>query len=236
MSFSITIASGKGGVGKTMLTANLGVALSQLGKKVIIIDADIDMANLTLYFGMESVKVTLNEVLTGEYDISQAKYNVLDNLEIIPAGIYPKKDRQTFPKKLKEVLDGLLEKTDIMIIDSPPVLGENVVDALNVGNYLLLVATPDISSISDAFKTKIIAREIGCNTLGVVLNRIHDDESNLTHKEIENTLETKIIAEIPEDSNMIKYLRLGIPIVLKNPDSLISIKIKELATVLDKVQ
>ena len=71
MGISITIASGKGGVGKTMLSSNLGIALSQFGKDVTILDADIEMANLELHLGLEGMKVALHDVLAGEADISQ---------------------------------------------------------------------------------------------------------------------------------------------------------------------
>ncbi len=236
MGVSITIASGKGGVGKTMLTANLGVALSQLGKRVTILDADIEMANLGLHFGMESMKITLHDVLAGEFDISQAKYNLSENLEVIPAGVYPKKQREIYPKTLDEVLDGVLEQTDILIIDSPPVLGKNVVAALSAGHYLLLVTTPEISSMSDAIKTKIVAGRLGCRTIGTVLNRVYYDNSGLNHQEVERVLETNVIAVIPEDPNVGVCVRFGSPVILKNPDSPAAVAIKKLAAVLVGVQ
>jgi septum site-determining protein MinD len=71
-----TIASGKGGTGKTMTTANLGTALALLGKRTIILDADIGMANLGLVLGLEKSKITLHEVLAGKADISQAIYEL----------------------------------------------------------------------------------------------------------------------------------------------------------------
>ncbi len=236
MGVSITIASGKGGVGKTMLTANLGVALSQLGEKVTILDADLEMANLGLHFGMERMNVTLHDVLAGEADISQAKYNILKNLDVIPAGVFPEKQREIYPKTLDEVLDGVLEQTDILIIDSPPVLGKNVINALSAGDYLLLVTTPEISSMSDAVKTKIVAGRLGCRTLGTVLNRVYSDNSSLNQKDVESVLETNVIAVIPEDPIVGVCVRLGSPVIIKNPDSPAAIAIKKLATILVGVQ
>jgi len=229
---SIAMASGKGGVGKTMLTANLGVALSQLGEKVTILDADLEMANLVFHFGMERMNVTLHDVLAGEADISQAKYNILKNLDVIPAGVYPKKQREIYPKTLDEVLDGVLEETEILIIDSPSVLGKRVENALNIGDYLLLVTTPEISSMSDAVKTKIVAERLGCSILGTVLNRVHSDIFSLTSQEVESVLETNVLGVIPEDPNVGVCLRLGSPVILENPESPAAVAIKELATVL----
>lgn len=86
----ITVASGKGGVGKTTITANLGVALSTYGEETIVLDADVAMANLELILGMEGKSVTLHDVLSGEAAIEDAIYEGPGGVKVIPAGIYLK--------------------------------------------------------------------------------------------------------------------------------------------------
>jgi len=84
---TITVASGKGGTGKTTLTANLGIALAQHGYDVTIVDADITMANLELILGMEGLPVTLQNVLAGEARIEEAIYSGPGGVKVVPAGV-----------------------------------------------------------------------------------------------------------------------------------------------------
>ena len=84
---SIVFASGKGGTGKTTTVANIGVALAQFGKEVIVIDADITMANLSLILGMEDIPVTLHDVLAGEAELKDAIYEGPAGVKVIPGGL-----------------------------------------------------------------------------------------------------------------------------------------------------
>ena len=83
----ITIASGKGGTGKTTLTANLGIALAKAGKKVLLVDADVAMANLSLILGMQSSPITLHDVLLGESQVHDSIYDGPSGLHFIPSGL-----------------------------------------------------------------------------------------------------------------------------------------------------
>ncbi len=228
MGVSITIASGKGGVGKTMLTSNLGIALAQFGKDVTILDADIEMANLELHLGMEGMNVTLHDVLAGEAQISQAVYEGPAGVRVVPAGISLDGLRKADPERLEYVLEKLLGETEILLIDAPAGLGRPVVTALATGEQLLVVANPEISSMSDALKTKIVARKLGSNILGAVLNRVGFDRSDLTVQEVEVILETRVLATIPEDCEVRRSTAYGEPVILRVPDSPASVAIKKL--------
>lgn len=229
MGLSIAVASGKGGVGKTMVASNLGVALAQFGKEVIILDADIEMANLELYLGVEGMDVTLHDVLAGEARVKDAVYTTQYGVKVIPAGISLDGLRKADPEVLESVLDEVLQDTEILIIDSPAGLGRSVVTAIAASQELLLVANPEISSMSDALKTKIVSKKLGTHVLGAILNRAGYDKTDLTVQEVEVILETKVLAIVPEDPEIRRSSAFGEPIVIRSPTAPAAIAINQLA-------
>ncbi len=225
----ITIASGKGGVGKTTITANLGVALSHFGERTIVLDADIAMANLELILGMEGKSVTLHEVLSGEASIEDAIYEGPNGLRVVPAGISLEGLRNVKLERLEETLSHLIEDTDILLIDSPPGLEKDALAALAASDELILVTTPEVPTISDVLKTKIIASKLGVNIIGVVINREQHDKTFLTVDEIETILEIPVISIIPDDPEVSRASAFGEPIVIQNPKSPVTNAIMKLA-------
>ncbi|MBU2560270.1 cell division ATPase MinD [archaeon] len=219
MGISITIASGKGGTGKTTISANLGIALAQLGKDVIILDADIEMANLELHLGLEGMKTTLQTVLAGEADIKDAIYAGPGGVRVVPAGMSIDGLRKIEYDRLGDVLEALRQMCEILIIDVPSGIGRPVVVSMSVGEELLLVTTPEISAMSDVLKTKIVAKKLGANILGVVINRALFDRTDLAVGEVETILETKVVSVIPEDPEIKMSLSAGKPVILQNPNA-----------------
>lgn len=229
MGISITIASGKGGTGKTTVTANLGIALAQLGRNVIILDADIEMANLELHLGLEGMKTTLHAVLAGEADIKDAIYDGPGGIRVVPAGMSIDGLRKVEYDELKGVLGELRGMCEILLIDVPSGIGRPVIVALSAGEEILLVTTPEISAMSDVLKTKIVAKKLGASILGVVLNRTLFDSSDLTVNEVETILETKVVSVIPEDPEIKASLSAGLPVILQNPEARSAHVIRKLA-------
>lgn len=225
----ITVASGKGGVGKTTLTANLGVSLSTYGERTVVLDADIAMANLELILGMEGKSVTLHEVLSGEASIEDAIYEGPSGVRVVPAGISLEGLRKVKMDRLEDALSRLIEDTDILLIDAPAGLEKDALAALAAADELILVTTPEVPSISDALKTKIIATKLGVNIVGVVVNREQHDKTFLTIDEIETILEVPVIAVVPDDPEVSRAAAFGEPIVIKNPKSQATNAIMKLA-------
>lgn len=227
----ITIASGKGGTGKTTITANLGIALSQLGHNVTIVDADLALANLELIVGLEDVPITLQHVLSGEAEISEAIYVGPGGVKVVPAGVSLNGLKKANPERLEEVLKYLLNNSDIILIDAPTGLEKNAVIAIACAQELLLIVNPEIASITDALKTKIVAERLGTKVLGAVINRVTAMAFEMPKSEIEKILETKILAMIPEDPEVRKSTALGKPVIIMSSESPASKAIKELAEV-----
>ncbi|MFQ6137061.1 MAG: P-loop NTPase, partial [Candidatus Hydrothermarchaeales archaeon] len=148
MDISITVASGKGGVGKTVISANLGIALAQLDKEVTILDPDIETLSLLLRLGLGEAKTTLHDVLAGETSPSEAAYEGPNGVKVIPIGVSLEGLRKADRGRVEQILDELLKTTEILIIDSPPGLGRSAVASLAAGQELLLVVNPEISSMS----------------------------------------------------------------------------------------
>lgn len=215
----ITFASGKGGTGKTTVVANLGTAMAMLGKKVTILDADLTMANLGLMFGLEEKETTLHDVLAGGASIDQATYKGPAGVRIVPSSISLEGVRMAKLEHLKEVVSGLVKRTDILLIDSPAGLDLDAITALTLGQELILVVTPDIASLSDALKTKIISEKLGLKSIGIVVTRASDKSVDLPINQIESMLDLRVLSVVPEDPEVERYIALRKPLVISEPDS-----------------
>jgi septum site-determining protein MinD len=229
MNLSIAIGSGKGGTGKTFLTANLGVALASFGRDVILLDADLELPSLELHFGLEGMKVTLNDVLGGRAEIEQAIYNAQGGVRVVPAGISLYKLRKVDLGSLRDIFESLRARAEILLIDVPPGIGRDVVATMAASRQMILVVIPSFPAMPAAFKTIQVAKNLGTEVLGVVINRATMDENDLTPREVKNILEEKILGIIPEDITVKKSVASGTPHVLEAPESPASLAIKKLA-------
>lgn len=229
---TIAISSGKGGTGKTFLTANLGIALAKMGKKVVMIDADLDMANLELILGLEGRPITLQDVLSGEANLQDALYDVTENAKFVPAGITPSQFRRADPEKLGKIISDLTDKADFIILDCPAGVGRDTLACLSSCKETILVVMPEPMSATDAYKTKIVAEKMGSEIIGVVINMIKNARGELNDKEIASLLETKVLGRIPDDALVREHVIEGKPIVKHRPDSPAALAVGQLAGVL----
>lgn len=229
MGLSIAIASAKGGVGKTTLAVNLGIALAQLNKKVIVVDADIELANLSLHLGMGKMKTTIHTVLSGKAAITDALYPGPGGIKVIPGSLDIDALKAVIPEGLKKHLKELFDEIDFLLLDTPSGLGRPAIAALAACHGTILVVIPEIASISDALKTKIIVDRLGIPIIGAILNRVTKNGSDLTIKEIENILGIDIIATILEDPNFRTAIVYEKPLILLSPESQAAVAIKQIA-------
>ncbi|HEY9204349.1 MAG TPA: cell division ATPase MinD [Candidatus Methanoperedens sp.] len=224
-----TIASGKGGTGKTTTTLNLGTALAMLGKKTIALDADLGMANLGLLLGLERSQITLHEVLSGNAKISEAVYEGPAGLKVVPSGLSLKGFQNSKPDKLREVMAALIEGMDYVLIDAPAGISKDGVIPLAVADKVILVVNPELASMADALKTKALTEMLGRQVEGIILNRAEFEKTEINRNKVSELLGVRILEMIPEDANVRRSAAFKMPVVVRTPNSPAAVAFRRLA-------
>ncbi len=236
MSRTIGIVSGKGGVGKSTITANLAYALTEIGQDVIALDTNLTTPHLGLHLGMHLVPKTLHQVLKGEEKINNTIYYHPFGFRVIPASMNVNDLIDVDPDKLAETIASLNGRSDFLLMDCAPGLGKEAVSGINAADEILLVTSSDIPSVADALKTLKIAQELNKKVLGVVVNRVRDKTHELTRDDIESILGVPILEEIPEDDKIPESIAAKSPIVDYSPYSPAALRIRRLAHTLAGVE
>lgn len=147
----ISISSGKGGVGKSTIVANTAFKLAQMGKKVLIFDGDMGMANIDIFFSVRP-HGTIHDVITGEKTINEILIEVMPNIFLIPggSGVSELQNLDHFSRRaLVDKVSALPQDFDVMLIDTSPGLGENVLYFNSAADTKAVILTPDPSSLAD---------------------------------------------------------------------------------------
>ena len=215
----IALVSGKGGVGKTTTTLNIGHTLSQLGRKVLLLDANLVTPNLSLQLGILSPKDTLNQFLRKEKNISEITYLHESGVSLIPSSPSYAEYQKTNPQKLTEIFEHLDDTADFVLIDSPSGLGYEVNQVLKNSDEVLIVVNPNLSSIMDALKTIQLAKANDNIIAGIILNMSNRGRNELKPEEVSNILGHPIIANIRYDRKIRKSLHKQNPLTHIYPRS-----------------
>jgi len=228
----IAIASGKGGTGKTTITANLGICLARLGKKVLLIDADVAMANLSLILGMQSSPITLHDVLLGETEVQNAIYDGPDGVHFIPSGLSLDNYKRVDSERLSSVVSQLSEQYDFILLDAAAGIEKNVLSALSAAQETLLVTMPTSPAIADALKTKLVAQRLGSKVMGVIINFVMNEKGEIGRQEISGILELPIYGIVPYDPEVRKsFMQQKVyPVIVRKPDAPASLEIARIAS------
>jgi septum site-determining protein MinD len=202
----IDVCSGKGGVGKTTITANLAVALQKSGKKVAIVDCNLTTSHLSLLFGIYSYPVTLNNFLRNEAGPKDIVYNHSSGMKIVPASLELKDIIDVDVSNLREMLKETFKDFDVVLLDSAPGLGKESMIALKTADEVIFVADPYIPSLVDVVKCKqlISLIESGPSVTGIILNRVRKKKYEISIDEIMEFTDLPIIGVIPEDENILE--------------------------------
>lgn len=226
----IVVASGKGGVGKTTLAANIAVALARLGKNVAVLDADIVMANLEIIMGIRNPPVALIDTLSGRLSIEDVLYEGPEGVKVIPAGITLDGFSERNMDMLKTALREIPHEIEILVIDAPA--GRDAAMVMDEGQEVLIVTLPTVSSVSDALKMKILAERMGAKVIGVIMNRVEGKPRELSIEEIENTLDASVISIVEESEEVKEALAYEVPFVTKFSNSKVSREVLRLSSTL----
>ncbi|QRV13789.1 cell division ATPase MinD [Haloterrigena salifodinae] len=211
------IASGKGGVGKTTTTVNLGTALAQAGERVAIVDADLGMANLAGFVSLTPDSTTLHDVLSGNASIDDATYRITDNIVAVPSGTGLDEYADTSPEGLREVVADLRERFDYVFLDVGAGVSHETVLPLGLADAVVLVSTPEPAAVHDSKKTLELTERAGGEVSGLVVTRTRPD-SDVSYEEIAARLETPLLATIPDDPAARESVYAGTPLVVYEPD------------------
>ena len=225
----IGIMSLKGGVGKTSVVAALGSALAELGERVLLVDANFNAPNLGIHFNLIDPEKTLHDALLRKANISDVVYAV-GNLDIIPSSIF--ENQKVSFLKLKDYLRPLKRKYDIILLDSPPSLEEEGLATLYAADEIFFVATPDNATLSNTLKSINRTNERGTKVNGVILNKVHDKDFELTLKQIEDTTSVPVMAVIPYEIGVLEAQSNFLPSTEWKPNSKASKEFKKLAAAL----
>jgi len=199
MGKAYAIMSGKGGVGKTTTAINLGAALKRFNEDVVLVDTNLTTPNIGVYFGAPVVPVSFNHFLQNKTDIEEAIYEHESGVKIIPSSLSLKDLKKVKLEKIKEASKKLKKISSHVIFDSAAGLGEEARKVLEAGDEVIVVANPNILSITDALKTIKLAEEFKKPVKGVIITRVKKSKTEMPLENIKEMLEVPILGVVPED-------------------------------------
>ena len=235
MSRIIVITSGKGGVGKTTVSANLGMALAKLGRQVALVDADFGLRNLDLLLGLENrVVYTAIEVFTGQCRLDQAlvKDKRQPGLVLLPAAQNRTKEAVS-PDQMSQLVNELTQKYQYVLIDSPAGIEMGFKNATVAAQEALIVTTPEIAAVRDADRVVGLLEAQGVKRIHLVVNRLRPAmvqvNDMMSVQDVQELLALPLIGVIPEDERVIVSTNRGEPLVLAESLSLAGIAFVNIA-------
>lgn len=221
MSEVIVITSGKGGVGKTTTSANIGTGLAVLGKKVVLVDADIGLRNLDVVLGLENrIVYDLVDVVEGSCRLKQAliKDKRYASLFLLPAAQTRDKNAVT-PEQMQKLCESLKEdEFDYIIIDCPAGIEQGFKNAIAGADRAIVVTTPEVSAVRDADRIIGLLEASGLNNPTLILNRLRIDMVKrgdmMTIDDVTEILAVEILGVVPDDETIVISTNKGEPAVI----------------------
>lgn len=215
----IVITSGKGGVGKTTTTANIGVGLAKLNKKVVVIDTDLGLRNLDVVMGLENrIVYNLVDVIEGNCRMKQAliKDNRCENLFLLPSA--QTKDKSSVsPEQMCKLTEQLKEDFDYVLLDCPAGIEQGFQNAVAGANRAIVVTTPEVSAIRDADRIIGLLEKRGMKKIDLVINRIRIEMVKrgdmMSVDDVTELLAISLLGAIPDDEAVVIATNQGETVV-----------------------
>lgn len=223
MATVIGIVSGKGGVGKTTLSINLGAAFTLLGEKANILDGDLKNPNVGIYLGLYRFSKTLNDFLKGDSDINEISYDY-SGMRILPASL-SLPDIHVGISRLRQSLEQL---EGYVIVDFPPGLGRDTTSLMDVCDKCIIVTNPTIASLASTMRFVNIIRDADKPLAGIVVNRA-GKKYEIATEDVEAIVPEKLLGVVPEDDDVRKSAMVKKTVIEYKPYSRASMAIMELA-------
>ncbi|MGM9662808.1 MAG: septum site-determining protein MinD [Oscillospiraceae bacterium] len=219
MGQTIAFVSGKGGTGKTSLTAGVGSALALLGKKVLCIDCDIGLRNLDLSLGLsDRAMMDFSDVITGRcrFENAAVQHPELKNLYLLTAPVRLRQE-DVSPRQMRQFLEAASSVFDYCLTDAPAGLGFGFELALAGADRVVVVSNTDASSLRDAQHTVTLLSRFPTGRVHLVVNRVRKSLLKTMHTTIDDAMDAAglpLLGVVPEDELMTVALNRGVPLLL----------------------
>jgi septum site-determining protein MinD len=235
MSRIIVVTSGKGGVGKTTVTANLGMTLARLGSTVALVDADFGLRNLDLLLGLENrVVYTAVEVISGECRLEQAlvKDKRQPGLVLLPA-TQNRKAEAINPNHMKQLVGALAQMYEFVLIDCPAGIEMGFKNAIAAAQEALIVTTPEIAAVRDADRVVGLLEANNIKRIHLIVNRLRpamvQANDMMSVEDVQEILAIPLIGVVPDDERVIVSTNRGEPLALAENLSIPAVAINHIA-------
>ena len=215
----IVITSGKGGVGKTTTTANIGIGLSRLGKKVMVIDTDLGLRNLDVVLGLENrIVYNIVDVIEGSCRLKQAliKDKRFPELYLLPSA--QTKDKTSIsPEQMKKLIEDIRDDFDYILLDCPAGIEQGFQNAIAGADRAIVVTTPEVSAIRDADRILGLLEASGIRKNELLINRLRIDMVKhgdmMSVEDVTEILAADLLGVIPDDEQVVIATNQGEPVV-----------------------
>ncbi len=241
---TIAVAGGKGGVGKSTVAVNLGMALAAAGKDVILLDADTGLANVDVMLGLTPAR-HIGHLLDGECTLQELLIPVRDGLQVVPAGSGARRLAQLSPTEHAAIIrafDSLAEVPDFLLIDTAAGLSDTVTMFASAAAEVILVVCDEPASLTDAYGlSKVLSRDFGVRRLRMVANMVRNEgDARALYQKLARVCDrfldvtVELVGFIPHDERLRQAIKRQAAVVDAWPSAPSSLAFKKLAGTVDK--
>jgi flagellar biosynthesis protein FlhG len=246
----VAITSGKGGVGKTFVAANLAAALAHAGHRVLVMDADLGLANLDIVLNL-TPKETLHEVLTGSGSLDDVILKAPGGFSVLPAGsgmVEYSRLGEEVRERLRKILRKVGERFDMVLIDTGAGIADVVLYVNSLADEIILVTTPEPTALADAYATiKVLSMQQRRTDIDLVINQVRKaGEGRTLANQLQQVVDRfmkppasqpvklRFVGELPSDPAVVRSVRRRALLLESSPESPAARAMQELAAVIGR--